>query len=596
MDISADRRWVVSCDRGGDIIIWDQATAKETRRLHPSEAEVTRVRFSPDGKLLATVGQDRVVRLWNVSDWTLVGQLSKHQRTINGIAWSPDSRRIASSDRDGVICIWNVQTQSCEQPIPALTGPLRCLAWSPDGRVLATADGDLAAHAWETDSWAKMTLIDSRVKDALAIAFSSDSRYLAFGGYGGELSLFDLSSNTLVHRAATPSQIWSLAFGVGNELYVGMESGDLQIFRQEPSNANSGLSNSTWQPMRTLRIGNNERCIRGILPCSDLEQILVALESDRTLHSYSMSSVLGYRPLKVDTIPVGIVPKLNYLLCRGEDGNDATLRRPHDLSIEFRIPYQIGRYCLPAYLDSQQLLAIACEENGESYANIHRLSDFELVARLEFSTRIRMLSFSRDGKFLAVAGEHGRVRIWDLVTKTFQDLSHGLGEYEARAIFSPSSDTLVLGPAGTRTLFCLHSKTLQELRTIETRTGWGYLSYHPDCESLIVGESDGFAVWKGDLSSLLWLSPLSGSLDLNKLWSFSFTPDQQTMATLNRNGDVQLWDWRTRSKLVSTPLPVNQPDRWLSFTDRHTLIVGNSGEPILYTIGVADSTSTSSTK
>src|SRR5262249_23349017 len=59
---------------GGDVRIWDLASRREVVRLPPGD----RVRFSPDGRLLAVIAGGtvrRTVRLWDVGTWQPVAAL-----------------------------------------------------------------------------------------------------------------------------------------------------------------------------------------------------------------------------------------------------------------------------------------------------------------------------------------------------------------------------------------------------------------------------------------------------------------------------------------------------------------------------------------
>src|SRR5437868_6162179 len=67
------------------------------------------VAFSPDGKLLATAGVDKTVRLWNPADGKEVKNLGGHKEPVYWVAFSPDGTLLASSSNDAMIKIWDVQ-------------------------------------------------------------------------------------------------------------------------------------------------------------------------------------------------------------------------------------------------------------------------------------------------------------------------------------------------------------------------------------------------------------------------------------------------------------------------------------------------------
>jgi WD40 repeat protein len=63
---------------------------------------------APDGRLLATGGTDKAIRLWDPATGTKLGQFTGHPGRIRGLAFSPDGTRLASAAEGGTDLVWDV--------------------------------------------------------------------------------------------------------------------------------------------------------------------------------------------------------------------------------------------------------------------------------------------------------------------------------------------------------------------------------------------------------------------------------------------------------------------------------------------------------
>src|SRR5437870_11837448 len=69
--------------------------------------DVYSVKFSPDGKRIASGGRDRTIRFWDASTGALTHTLPGHGDSVYAVAFSPDGKLLASGCRDGTIKIWD---------------------------------------------------------------------------------------------------------------------------------------------------------------------------------------------------------------------------------------------------------------------------------------------------------------------------------------------------------------------------------------------------------------------------------------------------------------------------------------------------------
>jgi hypothetical protein len=65
------------------------------------------VTFSPDGKRIATAGNDQTIKIWNAEDGRELLTLRGHNHGVLGVTFSPDSYLLASGGIDTTARVWD---------------------------------------------------------------------------------------------------------------------------------------------------------------------------------------------------------------------------------------------------------------------------------------------------------------------------------------------------------------------------------------------------------------------------------------------------------------------------------------------------------
>ena len=154
-EFSADGREILSVDFQGTARVWDIETAQERTELRRSE--IILARLSPDGRRMATAGQDRVLQIWDTATGAPVAQLLPPEYRITAVAFSPDGRRVVTADEGGSARIWDTESGSAVTPPMQHDDRIMHAVFSADGTRVLTASRDGTARVWNAASGQPVT-------------------------------------------------------------------------------------------------------------------------------------------------------------------------------------------------------------------------------------------------------------------------------------------------------------------------------------------------------------------------------------------------------------------------------------------------------
>ncbi|HSH80381.1 MAG TPA: caspase family protein [Herpetosiphonaceae bacterium] len=191
--LSPDNAMLASGGQDALVRIWELPSLRELQRFEGHTDRVEWVAFTPDGRSVVSVSRDRSLRIWDVVT-------GNKRLTVTGdsalwaVAVAPDGQTVAVGETNGSVRIFSVADGSPLQLLNAHRGAVRGVAFAPDGQRLASASIDRTGILWNPNTRRPLELYIGHTRGLWSVAFSPDGLSLATASDDQTVRLWDVAT------------------------------------------------------------------------------------------------------------------------------------------------------------------------------------------------------------------------------------------------------------------------------------------------------------------------------------------------------------------------------------------------------------------
>jgi len=523
---SPDGRLLASAGEDSGIILWDVSTHRAIRTFRGTANGVDSVAFSPDGLTLASGGGDGVVRLWDIASGEQVRTFTGHAGQINSVSFSPGGDILASAADDHSIILWSSQRGVALRKLGGHHGAVRSIAFSPDGTTLASGGVDKLVYLWDVTTGQQQRALTGHADLVSSVAFCPGG-LLASASWDHTVKLWDFTSGREVRTlTGQGSQLWSVACAKDGS--VAAASYDHTVARWDGTSGRlihtyrahtSWVESVAYSPDGTL------------LASASADHKVILWNLANGLPEVLSGSASFVKAVALSPDGQTIAAASTDQVIRLWNGSDGHLRQ-----VVSGLPSWID--CLE-YSPDGMLLAAAGGDGTVRVWDMHAGHPLYSIAQAHASGGSSSIAFSPDGAVIATGTADRKLKLWD--SATGHELRSFVGHAGVVQAVTFSADGRFLASADERGVIKLwDALTGAQVRTLSGHTGWvASVAFSRDGRELASGGADRIVrLWDVATGSLL----RSFAGHTQAVDALVFAPNGRQLASASWDNSIRIWD------------------------------------------------------
>lgn len=542
--------------------------SREINTLEGHRYRVRSISFSPDGKTIASVDDDNVIKLWQ-QDGTLIKTIKGHSRLIIDVSFSRDDKMFATASFDGTIKLWNLDGTLHKTLLGHSEGVSRVI-FSKDQQTLVSASDDASIKFWSLDGRLLKTTQSGQL-NVLDISFSPDNKTLASSGADGTVKLWDSANGRLIKTFHTEQcnekrcHIWGISFSEdGKFLATGSDNSSIKLwtadgkFIREVGKHKDKIQELTFLGKNRLASASRDRSVI-VWSGNEVNPNKQAQNPDLT---FTQLEVYGHT-LNVENVSYSHKSKI--LASASLDKTVKLWNVDHKLE-EFWWGNEKGQSI--SFSPDGKTFVLASHTTDAKKGNIRvwhlkQSKKWEEKPNIKNAHQgwIRQVRFSQDSQRFASASEDGRIKLWNRDGKFLASSDKQKNIFRSISFISPDGTTLASGSKdGEVKVWEQQGDKLIEKPKLEKLDGSVLsVSFSPTNQLLATAGSDATTESKSGIINLwkrernqwkLWQSLKGKEGHQSPVQSVTFSPDGQLIASSSEDNTVKLWS--SNGNLIKT--------------------------------------------